>query len=42
MRARLRFWLRAVDLCEALHLPHAVWLWCLRRASNATDWRDER
>lgn len=35
---RLRFWLIAMDVTAALRLPHAVWIWCLRHASDATDW----
>lgn len=37
-RARLRFWLAALDLARILGAPRSVYLWILRRASNATDW----
>jgi hypothetical protein len=35
---RLRFWLFALDLCSALRVPTAVYLWCVGKASDATDW----
>ena len=38
MTLRLRFWLLAMDVVEALHLPRAAYYWTLRRASDATDW----
>jgi hypothetical protein len=38
MRARLRFWLAALDVAQALHLPLPAYLWIVARASNATDW----
>lgn len=37
-RARLRFWLAALDVAEALRAPLPVYLWLVARASNATDW----
>lgn len=38
MRARLRFWLAALDIAQALRVPRPVYLWLVARASNATDW----
>lgn len=35
---RLRFWLFAMDVCEFMRLPQGCYLWCLCRASDATDW----
>lgn len=38
MRTRLCFWLAALDVSDVLHAPLPVYLWLVRRASNATDW----
>lgn len=38
MNLRLRFWLAAMETARVLGLPHAVYLWLVRRASDATDW----
>jgi hypothetical protein len=38
MKARLRFWLWALDVAHALRGPRSVYLWLVERASNATDW----
>lgn len=38
MRRRLRFWLAALDVADAVRAPLPVYLWLMRRASNATDW----
>ncbi len=35
---RLRFWLLAMDAAFWLRLPHAAYLWCVGKASDATDW----
>lgn len=37
MSARLRFWLRVMDLLPFGSRPY---LWALRKASDATDWGD--
>lgn len=37
---RLRFWLWALDAVHALRLPRSVYLWCVGKASAATDWGD--
>lgn len=37
-RARLRFWLAALDIAQALRAPLPVYLWLVGRASNAVDW----
>lgn len=38
MRARLRFWLAALDGAHGVRAPRPVYLWLVGRASNATDW----
>lgn len=38
MTVRLRFWLLAMDAAHALRLPFSVYLWTVRKASDATDW----
>lgn len=38
MRACLRFWLAMLDVAESLHAPLPIYLWLIRRASDATDW----
>lgn len=38
MRARLSFWLCALDLAHAIRAPRSVYLWLVGCASNATDW----
>ncbi|HXD04073.1 MAG TPA: hypothetical protein VN627_12280 [Novosphingobium sp.] len=40
MSFRLRFWLAAMDLASLMRLPRPIYLWCVVRASNATDWGD--
>lgn len=35
---RLRFWLLVMDLLGALGVGGCIYLWALRRASDATDW----
>jgi hypothetical protein len=40
-RARLRFWLLALDAAELLRLPLSLRSWALRRAAAAVDYRDE-
>ena len=42
MTLRLRFWLRALDVCRAMRLPTAIYLWCVGKASDATDWGPPR
>jgi hypothetical protein len=39
-RARLRFWLFAMDALAALPrgLGYPAWAWALQRAADATDW----
>lgn len=38
MRARLRFWLWALDVAHTIRAPRPVYLWLVGRASDATDW----
>lgn len=38
---RLRFWLLASDVAWFLRAER-VWLWCICRASDATDWEAAR
>jgi hypothetical protein len=37
-RARLRFWLFALDVAQYLRAPRPIYLWIVGRASDATDW----
>lgn len=37
-RARLRFWLFALDVAEAVNAPRSVYLWLVGKASDAIDW----
>jgi len=38
MTIRLRLWLLAMDLANVLRLPRPIYLWCVGKASDATDW----
>lgn len=41
MNHRLRFWLFTMDVARVLFgFGSPQYLWCLRRASDATDWGD--
>jgi hypothetical protein len=37
-RARLHFWLAAMDVAIKVRAPRRVYLWLVGRASDATDW----
>jgi hypothetical protein len=40
-RLRLRFWLRMMDVARVLWgFGSRPYIWCLERASDATDWGD--
>lgn len=34
----LRFWLAMLDLAHWCRAPRRIYLWCVSRASDATDW----
>ena len=38
MTIRLRLWLLAMDPANALRLPRPIYLWCVGKARDATDW----
>jgi hypothetical protein len=37
---RLRWWLFCVDVVAVFASGSRLWLWCICRASDATDWEE--